>query len=628
MDKLAEMALTVAVKKSLDATFEGLKSLMVRYKSELATPAFEIERAISRHQEEIASWASEVSFKDFPSGRRTSEIFVPLDIYVNQVRSRIEDEALPEIPLEAALAQESRSCVILGQPGAGKTTALKHICHRFAAEPKFLPQYQVLIRLQLRELNTTPSVSAPEYVSRSLQDLLRLRISYPNELAGDDSAQARKNIRDRVLIDWLNGVRALVLLDGFDEITLKARRDLVVEEMRRLAPQFVSAAFILTARSGEFNCHIEKVKLFEIKPLNDSQIVAFASQWLGGEHGPLFVQQLNRSPFRDTAIRPLTLAHLCVIYDRIKRIPEKPKSVYRKIVRLLLDEWDEQRSVVRESAYANFDSDRKAEFLANLAYELTSHLKTTSFNKDGLLFCYGQINENFGLPKNEATKVVDELETHTGLFLQSGRDRFEFSHKSLQEFLAAEFIVKLASIPSNMIRLQTMPNELAIATAISSRPSEYLTELVTHHFRRIRTSLQFTRSFVSRLLLEDPDFEQTPRVGYALLSLYLQYLNAVIHTEDQLSLFVMDQLGDDFAVLAANIKQRVTLASLSHDYNEVETSQTFDGDPVWHLKRKKRRQEKLRTSAETLLPDELWVRKSLLAESASAIAADVASGVG
>ena len=206
--------------------------------------------------------------------------------------------------------------------------------------------------------------------------------------------------------------------------------------------------------------------MFEIKPLNDEQIAIFADRWLGPEHGAIFVSQLNKSPFLDTAIRPLTLAHLCVIYDRIKRIPEQPKTIYRKIVRLLLEEWDEQRTVVRESAYANFDNDKKAEFLANLAYDLTSKLKTSTFDREGLITCYRDIHENFGLPASDATKVVDELETHTGLFLQSGRDRFEFSHKSLQEFLTAEFIVKLPSIPRNMIELQTdLPPEISLSQA-------------------------------------------------------------------------------------------------------------------------------------------------------------------
>jgi len=617
MEAFATLALTVTAKKALDLAFDRVKHLLDKHKATLLTPKSEIERAVDEHQQEIKRWASEISFKDFPSGKAMVDVFVPLVIYADRIRSRGEGEALLERPLEEALGTDEQSCIVLGQPGAGKTTALKHICHRFLDDPDFLERFSIVIRIQLRELNTALNTNSPEYFCRAIQELLRLRIGYPKDLEGEENASIRRSVRDKLILDWLNGARALVILDGFDEITLKAKRDLFVEELRRVAPQLTEAAFVLTARSGEFSVHIENTKLFEIKPLNEAQIEAFVSSWLGPEHGLLFMRQLSGSPFRDTAIRPLTLAHLCVIYDRIKRIPEKPKVVYRKIVHLLLDEWDEQRSVIRKSAYANFDADRKAEFLANLSYDLTVRLKTTSFSRDGLLETYGDIHENFGLPATEASKVVDELETHTGLFFQSGRDEFEFSHKSLQEYLAADYIVKLPKIPSNMVELQTMPNEIALATAISSRPSEYLTELVNVHFGKIRTSFQFTRSFVSRLLLEDPDFENTPRVGYALLVLYSRYLNSVIREEAQLSLFVMDQLGTDFAVLANKIKQRITLTDLLRSYKKIETSHTFDGDPVWHLKKKRQKQGTLRPSAESLLPEELWVRDSLLAESSS-----------
>jgi NACHT domain len=613
MTPLSEIVLTAAAKEGIQAGVHVIKNVLRKFKAELTTSPQEIEKAISDHQQEVASWASEISFRDYPHGRKTKEVFVPLDIYLSRLRSRFGGESLEEVQLENVLLREGRSCVLLGQPGAGKTTAVKHICERFRTEPGFLSDFQILIRVQLRDLNLVTATSGPEYIARFLQDLLRLRISYPKELSGDDHADSRRALRDRILLDWLNSARAILLLDGFDEITLKARRELAIEEVRKFVPHMTNSAFVLTGRSGEFSYHLEKVDLFEIKPLNDKQIEVFSKQWLGNEHGLLFVEQLGKSPFRDTAIRPLTLAHLCVIYDKVKSIPKQPKSIYRKIVQLLLEEWDKQRLVVRESAYASFDNFRKAEFLAHLAYALTIKVKSSAFDRDSLVSCYRAIHENFALPLNDATKVVDELETHTGLFLQSGRDRFEFSHKSLQEYLTAEHIVRMATIPRNMIELQTMPTELAVAVAISSEPSEYLAELVFHRFNQIRMSLPFARSFVNRLLLEEPDFEVNEGVGYALLALYSQYLASWAHSGEQLHIFIMDHLGSDFAALGFKIRQRIDLGELLAAYSKAETAHAFDGDPIWKLKRKGKGQQKFRFSHVTSLPEELWVRGALLA---------------
>jgi hypothetical protein len=209
--------------------------------------------------------------------------------------------------------------------------------------------------------------------------------------------------------------------------------------------------------------------------------------------------------------------------------------------------------------------------------------------------------------------VIAELETHTGLFVQSDQENYEFSHKSLQEFLAAEFIVRLPSIPNNMIALQVMPNELAVATAISSQPSEYLTQLVVHHFNQIRTSFEFTRSFVNRLLLEDPDFEETPRVGYALIALYSQYLRAIMQHDEQLSLFVRDQLGKEFSALGQKIRQRVTIKELDSEFDRAKESFTFEGDVVWRLTRKARKLSRLGRADLSILPSEIFLRESLLA---------------
>src|SRR3954447_10115796 len=109
-------------------------------------------------------------------------------------------------------------------------------------------------------------------------------------------------------------------------------------------------------------------------------------------------------------------------------------------------------------------------------------VKRSVYSKDDLISAYERIYDNFGLPSGEAAKVANELETHTGLFVQSGYDTFEFSHKSLQEYLTAEFIVRLPAVPSERRDLLRLPNELAISTAISSRPSQYFSHLVLDRF--------------------------------------------------------------------------------------------------------------------------------------------------
>jgi len=176
-------------------------------------------------------------------------------------------------------------------------------------------------------------------------------------------------------------------------------------------------------------------------------------------------------------MKPLLLSHLCAIYERIGSIPEIPKIVYRNSVMLLIEERDQQRMIRRYSRYAAFEPDRKFEFLCCLAYFLTTEVNATVFTRGELSVGYYNICGSFGLDKSSCNSVIVEIESHTGLFVQSGFDKFEFAHKSIQEFLTAEYIVKLPSFPDKA-RFNQLGAEMAIAVALSSNATLYLDEMV------------------------------------------------------------------------------------------------------------------------------------------------------
>jgi hypothetical protein len=127
MTPLSEIVLSTAAKEGIGAGLQAIKHVLTKFKAELVTSRQEIEKAISDHQQEVANWSCEISFRDYPRGRKTNEVFVPLDIYLSRLRSRFGVESLEEVQLEDVLLRDGRCCVLLGQPGAGKTTAVKHI---------------------------------------------------------------------------------------------------------------------------------------------------------------------------------------------------------------------------------------------------------------------------------------------------------------------------------------------------------------------------------------------------------------------------------------------------------------------------------------------------------------------
>jgi energy-coupling factor transporter ATP-binding protein EcfA2 len=596
--------------------FDKATAFLSRWNTPLDTTEQRINSAISTHLKGLKNWSREVAFKDLQRPRSLSEVFVPLDIYLLPRRNRLSgDENLRSVPLDGFLSNSDEHLVILGQPGAGKTTCVKHICEQLLTSDSLSSTQDFPILIQLRDLNsarTPQSIEDCSLITERLQTLFDIPFSPPSE-GSSATAFDLRSARQRVVLEVIEATRPLILLDGLDEITLKRKRDAVIEELRRLAPMVENARFILTSRTGEFNYYLERMHSYEIAPLTEQQIEEFVSGWLGDDASKVFLAQIRRSPFWDAAIKPLTLAHLCAIFERYNSIPERPKYVYKKIVKLLLEEWDQQRSVKRASAYAGFDVDRKQDFLADIAHALTLSRRGTTFSRSDLLDAYEEVFENYGMSRGDAQAVVDEIESHTGIVVQSASDLFEFSHKSLQEYLTALFIYGLPNIPPNMIEMQIMPSELAIATALSSRPAKYFTRLVIDHFRKYHLSFAFIRTYISRLLIEHPDFENDTEVGVALLLLYSQYLQTFIAEADQLKLFIDDYLEDEFAQLGAMIRTRILLQEVLRIYDVYTHSYSGIGEQIWRLERKTHPSGSFSLMARSnLLPKTLWIRNSLL----------------
>ena len=517
LKKAMDAAVDSAKKAAIAAAKKGLKqSAKVRITAE------DVEESLQHHMKFVVNWAGEVSFNDLQKPRLTRDIFVHLDIAVYPKRLRVQTaEVIKNIPLKK-IFKDPHHIILLGQPGAGKTTSTKFICEELLrSEKSFQGLFSFPLVIRLRDLNGNKASPDSSPLLDRIFSTLGLRIEFPLSLTGDKSSvlAERKAVRERLLAAALDELDLLLILDGFDELQEQKDRQQALQDISMLALDLNRSRLLVTSRTGDFAYNVKNTVQYEISPLTVSQIETFARKWLKDRtKAKQFIASINASPFNDTAIRPLTLAHLCAIYQRVGAIPEKPKSVYQKIIYLFLEEWDQQRAIVRKSKYGEFDVFRKYEFLSALAYELTVSLHKSVFTSSDLRVVYEAIHKDFGLPSNQENQVVSEIETHTGIFLQSAFETFEFAHKSLQEYLAAQYLLKLPTLPP-MKTLHTIPSELAIAVASSSKPSAYLSELVFQRMVGKGLPPNFIHSFVDRLALEKPDFDSDINLGLAIVVL-------------------------------------------------------------------------------------------------------------
>lgn len=503
-----------------------------------------IEESMRFHTKEVKNWSQLIKFRDSSQSKILSKVYVDLDYFI--IPRRLHFGAIEEnksLKLKEILENEQNHLVILGQAGAGKTTTMKKLVLDVLNKNS---NYDFPIVVRLRELNDKKtsniylgelmsyivkiiginiSVEIPtvnslsrkekhEYISRSRKKQLKNEIKYIVEY--------NRLYLNKTIISLIDNLKILLILDGYDELNEFKKQD-ILKEIEILALNLNNSKLILTSRTAEYAKTINNITEYEICPLNDTQIKIFINQWINNpEQSAQLYSQLINSPFNDTAIRPLTLAHLCALFERYLKIPEKPKSIYRKIVNLLLEEWDNQRSISRKSIYSKFQIDVKFDFLTYFAYVLTTTYEKSTFSPTEMESAYKKICSNFGLPINESKEVINELETHTGIFLQAGYEKFEFAHKSIQEYLTAEYIVRLPFLLDS-VNVTNIPSELALATAISSNPSLYFANII---FNKSTTWINsdnlsnFINQFFNRLILEKPDFQSQYQMQISILFVY------------------------------------------------------------------------------------------------------------
>ena len=494
---------------------------------------------IAQHIEEEIKWALNISFRDAVKAKILTDVFVDIDLYISPIKLRIDQkEEIDQIKSSEILSNNLQNIVLLGQPGAGKTTTSKKIFIDLVnKETETYKTFNFPIVVRLKELNSLKNVS--DYVLlETILGKMGVRIE---SLMSDEDGESR--IFEHIFKDFIERLSVLLIIDGYDELASMKLKKIVLENLRLLSSYITNSKFILTSRSADFDAHIEGAREFEICPLSSSQIKEFIIKWMDTELKAMALhEQLQQSPYWDTAIKPLTLAHLCALFERNNSIPDQPKSIYQKIITLLLEDWSNQRSIQRISKYATFTPERKMDYLSRFSYELTTLYNDSRFDNILLEEIYNSICSEFDLPLKESKTVVKEIESHSGLIIQTGNTSYEFAHKSLQEYLCADFITRLPyqfDVPETIVLI---PNEMAISISISTDANVCLLILLMKHYSILEDD-NFVKPFLSRLIIEKPNFKPNALLFVSWMIVLNDISNNIFKLEERIAL-IDDSLED------------------------------------------------------------------------------------
>lgn len=334
--------------------------------------------------------------------------------------------------------------IVLGKPGAGKTTFLKHLAMQCIFGK--LEADKVPIFITLKDFAESENCkSLLEYIAEQFN-------SY-----GINNTEVAEQI--------LSQGKGLVLLDGLDEVReVDCYR--LLQEVHTFSEKFHTNYFVITCRIATHEYTLEQFTEVEVADFDEEQIVNFTCKWFAqkdpAKSSKLLYKLQKNPPIREMATNPLLLTMLCLMFEEIADFPANTSELYQEGLHLLLRKWDAKRNIEREQIYKKLSLQHKEDLLSQIAL--------LTFKRGDYFFKQNELEQHIGsyicnLPSASTTTellqldseaVVKSIEAQHGLLVERARGLYSFSHLCFQEYFTAKEIVS----SSNPQVLETTLREL------------------------------------------------------------------------------------------------------------------------------------------------------------------------
>jgi len=365
-----------------------------------------------------------------------------------------EASLMEAFDLATSLTPKRSGLVILGDPGAGKTTHLRRLlicCLKEGSEKLGLPAGMVPVFLPLRALEDPERETVDQFIVRHLNKHLGLSDDFGRELL------RRGNL--------------LLLFDGLDEVANPGLRVKIARWVEQVLRAHSSCRPVVTCRFagyGEQKRGTPEVRLnaefleLHIQPLRDHQPEEFVRKWYrlvesgldldrdtaarrATERADDLIATLKRGDLRTARMaelvgNPLLLANLCLVHRSHGRLPQDRRRLYDECVDVLLERWQE-----RQGPSVGVKAEQAKEALQPVAKWLHREEGRTRATASELEPVLEPALKAARWETGGAREFLARVRDESGLLTGWGPDQFGFMHLGFQEYLAASELRRLAA---------------------------------------------------------------------------------------------------------------------------------------------------------------------------------------
>jgi energy-coupling factor transporter ATP-binding protein EcfA2 len=364
------------------------------------------------------------------------------------------DDDFKAITLDS-IVDRPNPVVILGEPGAGKTTLVKYLaliqCKKIGIEGKKCVKGKLPFIVYLRELNRQEKgkVDFVDFLRKNAED--NYKLDY-----------AERNIFENILKKG----GAVVMFDGLDEVEPENNRAKIAKEIEAFSRKYHQCPIWVTSRLLGYT---EKVKLdkdrfrhYYLEPLSEEKAKKFIKKWyeiqfymnkpLQSELIRSLQYAIEKNPgIKELARNPLLLTMMTLLHQFEGRLPDDRAVLYEKCIELLLKTWQEQKyhslGIKNPLEARKLRYDDQLKILAAVAFYIKEKNHDIENEKlENVLFNsrYDKSRMSREKAQKDSRLLLDYLYDRAGLFVKSskGENISSFIYLQFLDYLCAYQIAK------------------------------------------------------------------------------------------------------------------------------------------------------------------------------------------